>query len=227
MKRRMLIAAIGITFLISSADATTIDLFEYGLNINGNTYFPFMGDTLPGSVDASGFDETSGLGEIVITLASAGDHQVLAFFDHEIDETTNTFFNESGQAVGVAAAGQSWEIDEPGYVFGDIYDNFLLASLDNDNAVPAGWEDDVSMALGWDFSLFAGQMAIITFSLGTFVPDAGFYLIHSDSESLRASESAQSIYLSSRLAVVPEPGTLWLLGSGLLLMFSLRRERKA
>jgi hypothetical protein len=223
----MLIAAIGTAFLISSADATTIDLYEYALNIDGDTYFPFMGDALPASVDATGFDETSGLGDIVITLPSAGAHQVLAFFDHEIDETTNTFFNESGEAVGSAASGQSWEIDEPGYIFGDIYDNFLMASLDGTNGVPAGWEDDVSMAMGWDFSLFSGQIATITFSLGTMVPDADFYLIHSDPDSLFASESAQSIYLSSRLAIVPEPGTLWLLGSGLLLMFSLRRERRA
>lgn len=221
MKRRILLAAIGATFLFSSAGATTINLYEYGLNIDGTTIFPFLGDALPGTVDITGFDESTGLGQIAISVDTAGSHNILAFFDHEIDEAINTFFNESGQAVGSAPAGLSWEIDEPGYLFGDIYDNFLAGSLDGSNGVPAGSEDDVSMAMGWSFSLSSGQTATILLNLGTLAPGADFYLAQYD------PDSDAGIYLSSQLSVVPEPATLVLFGSGILLMFSFRRERRA
>lgn len=127
------------------------------------------------------------------------------FLDAEIDEPINSFFNESGALVGMSGA-NSWEIDEPGFVFGDIFDNLLAGSLDNGNSVPAGLEDDVSLALGFDVgSLLAGESILATFD--TSLTNIGG-LSHTD------SDSNLTFYFNGVVEIqplsVPEPGTLML-----------------
>ncbi|RMF83745.1 MAG: PEP-CTERM sorting domain-containing protein, partial [Nitrospinota bacterium] len=109
--------------------------------------------------------------------------------------------------------------------FGDIFDNFLNGSLDdqtffdaidNQSLTPP---DDVSMALGWSFTLADGEFAIINFVVSTTSP-GGFYLSQTD------PDSNFTLYFSSHLQVVPEPGTLVLLGSGLVGLVWERRRRK-
>jgi len=97
-----------------------------------------------------------------ISATVLSDVQFLSFVDPEIDVATNTFFNEAGTVNGSLGSGpgdaipDSLEIDEPGFVFGDIFDNLLRGSLDNTNAIPATFPEDVSLALG--------------FQLGTLLP---------------------------------------------------------
>jgi hypothetical protein len=64
---------------------------------------------------------------VQMEIVSNGSAQmsITAMFDFDIDTSSDTTFNENGALVGTLAAGQSWEIDEPGYVFGDVYDNVL------------------------------------------------------------------------------------------------------
>ena len=202
-----------------SAQAALIGLFDYGFNIDGTVSLPTLGDPVPAAVDISAFDDITGLGSIRITLSGAGAHSVDAFFDHEIDEAINTFFNESGAVSGVAAAGQSWEIDEPGWVTGDIFENFEASALDNgigtsiygDTVFP----EDVSMALGWDFTLAVDQTALIDLVISETAPLGGLYLTHTD------PDSQASIYLSSSLDIrgggqqIPAPATLLLRAVGL------------
>ena len=202
-------------------------LAEYGFNIDGTV----TSDAAPTGVDIGAFNTATGLGSINITITGAGLHTFDAFFDHEIDQTTNTFFNESGAASGVLGAGQSWEIDEPSFVDGDIFDNFLVSALDNgigtsifgDTIFP----DDVSMAMGWDFNLLAGETAIITLLLSDLDNGGGFFLTHSD------ADSQYEFYLSSTLSITgggvptPEPSILLLLGVGLAGMVVNRRRKKA
>jgi hypothetical protein len=205
---------------IASAD---IELYDYGINVDGT-----VDAGVPGFVDPIllGLDP-NGLGTMQFTITGTGDHSFSAFFDFEIDEQANTFFNESGSANGALTVGQSWEIDEPGYLFGDIYDNMLDNTLDNTNSVPAGQEDDVSFALGWDFDLLDGQVATIMLMLGLQSPTSGFYLEHTD------LDSAESIYYSSTLAIglspIPVPAAIWLFGSGLvgLVGFSRRKQKSS
>ena len=213
-----------LAFSAPLASATTIALYDYASNVDGAF------DAAPSTYPAPpGSMNPSGLGTWTFTIVGAGDHSIDVFLDYEIDEADNTFFNEYGAANGAPAPGQSWEIDEPGFVFGDIYDNTMDSLLDNTNAIPDGENDDVSMALGWDFSLPAGNKATIDFIVSNLMPKVPFYLSQTD------PDSDASIYFYSSLNIrpidggqVPEPGTWILMLTGLAITggIAAKRNRK-
>jgi hypothetical protein len=192
-------------------------LFQWAINQDGVVSDSLAGDPVPSGWNLAAFDTFTGLGTITASITGAGDHNILVFLDIEIDEAINTFFNEFGSPGGPAPGpGFGWEIDEPGFVFGDIYVNFLAGALDGLNGVPAGLPDDVSFALGRDFILGPDEVATLNFRTSRVAPDGVPYLIHTD------PDSDVSVYFSSDLTirgggepVIPEPGTLTLLGLGL------------
>ena len=198
MKTTTTLAALALAATLSSTNATPIiDLFEYGVNIDGAV----SNNSAPAGVNISGFDTGTGLGTILMTLSGVGAHYCSLFVDHEIDESINTFFNEFGTAAGAPVAGQSWEIDEPGYVFGDIYTNFVAGTLDKliFGGTMSGPED-ISMALGWNVTLASWESATAYFTLSETAPTSGFYLKHSD------PASGGAVYFSSALNVTGSPG---------------------
>ena len=221
-------------FMASTAQADDITLFDYGCNVDGAI-------SQPGGVNASG------LGQIDINVAGAGAHTVICFFDHDIDAADNTFFNEMGGTGGAPAAGQTWEIDEPGFFppgapIGDIADNFSNSNagtgslLDNTNL---GGPEDISMAIGFDFVLAAGESAVVSFFLDVVNGAPGFFLSQADPDSIAAGlNGPNQLFFWANLDIdqggggpgpmpMPEPGTIGLLGLGLIgLAGARRRQRK-
>lgn len=222
-RKSMLIGAIAICATLSQSNAATIAsiaLFDAQSNIDG-VISP-----------ASGSLDSQGLGTINLSVTGVGSHFLGLFVDHEIDEAINTFFNEFGTTGGSAAAGQSWEIDEPGYssgpILGDIFANFSASGLDDANGVPSATPDDVSMALGWDVTLAAGETALASFTLSTARPTGGFFLSHSD------PDSQTTIYFTSTKTIrgggpnVPDGGwTLAMLGASMTLIGAAKRLRSS
>ena len=210
-----------LAFGASGALATSL-LDDWAFNVDGAIYEYWEGDSMPTSESLDG----EGLGTLTWTTSLLGNHNFIAFFDHEIDQATTTYFNEYGDTVNTPNATQSWEIDEPGYVFGDIYDNVLTGALDNTNSVPSGSEDDVSWAIGWDFTLAADETAIISLILSDIAPTtSGFYLSQTDVTTLETIYYSSSLDIQPSGAPVPEPSTMLLLGSGLIGILGYGRKK--
>ncbi|MBL8139850.1 MAG: PEP-CTERM sorting domain-containing protein [Acidobacteria bacterium] len=229
--KRVLQAMLAVALLVAPgrASADTIELASAVFNVDGALADSLVDGTplsgvLPG-LDDSAFDYVTGLGTISLTITGAGAHAVAGFFDVDILDPmgSNTFFDDSGEALGTAPAGLGWEVDEPGAVFGDI-----LAHVMNgdplDDAVFDGiiTSDDVSMALGWNVVLAAGETAILTFATSLVDPGSGFRLRQFDA-------SGDEVYLWSSIEVVaapvPEPALLLLFGAGALGLAGRARRR--
>ncbi len=210
--------ALYIPFILP-ANAVII-LAESLYNIDGVVFDSSNPSPMTGALDSNG------LGSLSYNFTTAGTHSITAFFDYEIDQSTNIFFNEYGATTGTAAAGQSWEIDEPGFVFGDIYDNVLAGSLDNSNQVTINSVEDTSFALGWDFTLADGETGLVSFNLVDILPSVlpDFYLTHADEESPDTIFAWSTLDITSDSINVPEPGTLFLMGFGLVCVGLFRKK---
>lgn len=152
------------------------------------------------------------------------------FLDAEFDQAINTFFNEFGGLVSVIGNGASdifadaWEIDEPGYLFGDIYDHLLDGALDNSNGVPEGAEDDVSLALGFSLgNLNAGDRVVVDMLISR-LNIGGLFHGDADSADLLYWNGTALVERFTPPVAVDEPGSLVFLLGGLLFGAWLRRR---
>lgn len=156
----------------------------------------------------------------------------LVFLDADIDRSSDTYFNEYGQFVSLdlppgspsgAIRASSWEIDEPGFVFGDIYSNLLAGFLDSTNAVPSSAPDDVSLALGFALGVLPpGQTVTIT-AMTSVTAIGG--LSQSDPASPHTFYFNAHATTDGTPSEVPEPKSTGLILVGLVAMVALARRR--
>lgn len=214
-----------------------------GLDLNGPTFggsAQLSIDALPPGMDYK-FNSNPSIDLHSVTLSYTFTNtsnsiftnvQFFSFIDAEIDVPRNGFTNESGSVLGTLGLGtggpdpSSFEIDEPGYAFGDIFRNLRLGVLDNTNSLPRDFPDDVSMALGFSIGdLAPNSIAMIQIQLSDNGNSLGrFALQHFDTDP----SSSDTLTLSGEVYVraVPEPSSVVAFGTGALAVFISRRYRR-
>lgn len=223
----------------------TVDLQEWGFNINGTIYdnqvYGHTPGDLPVNFNTAGFDFNTGLGTITATFTTPGTYALVGFFDHEMNQLVNGWMDETSAQVGMRPTGLSFQSETPD----DVRNKWFYNGAPLQNAVefgpaqdgtglPGGAQtaNDISMAIGWNFTLATGETGVVTFT----VSDAalpGFYLLQSDPGFVGTglddpSADPGSIYFTSNLEVegggggggepggmIPEPSTIILVVSGL------------
>ncbi len=216
---------------MNSTETGASSLRDTSIGLGPNTFTPGLDISFSNNLNADNvgtmtWSMTNSTGMDLTNVSLFG------FLDADLDETINTFFNESGFTSDLVLGGgagdglaDSFEIDEPGFLFGDIIANLLLGSLDSSNSVPGGLEDDVSMALGFDIgSLLAGQSIIATFDI-SLSNNNGLGQIDPNSGSTFWYNGMVEVMDPNPMSV-SEPLTLSLLLVGVLALVVTRRLRK-
>jgi hypothetical protein len=253
MRRLAVIVLVLLFFGLAYQPAARADssIQDVVFNVNG----AITQSAFPGIANVGGYDPATGLGSIVLTFNPGGPggvFSVAAGFDLSVGNQgapTVPFWNEFGATSGTPIAGQSWIVgtgaspNDPltaNQVFNAVK---LGGNLGDTNTVPgqtnnylqdctagAACNNDVALGMGFDFTLGAGQEAILTFNFSTNVP-AGFYLSQThpiDPDNATAS----TVYFTGTEKIqgggpppVSEPSSLLLFGSALagLAVLKLRK----
>jgi hypothetical protein len=227
----LLIGASARNLQAATLTITSTDLYAYFQA--SPSYFNASSSEFTSILDLENFGSYSWL--LTNNSASAwSNFSLITFIDAEWDFSTNLATNEYAAFLGFglpasaplgAVAFSSWEADEPGYVFGDIYNNAsFLGILDNLNAVPSSAPDDVSLALGWfvSTSIEPGQSIRITVLHSTAALEG---LAHYDPDS-NGTLVVNAYYeiLGTPVNPVPEASSAGLFASGILFLYLRSRK---
>jgi hypothetical protein len=238
-------------------------LQDWEFNINGTDYFPSGGATFASvaGLTQTGFNATTGLGTYQIKYTTPGSDFIGAFFYVPV---AIPFYNEYAAQNGVPVSGQSFESGAPEYdvispnqgseTIVDDLANEKLNDLNSEAGVLPNYLNNcgangggsanpacngfVSLAMGFNFTLKAGQTETVTFNISTTNP-GGFSIedIHPVDGS---NATAQAIYLSGSAVLgsspppppppsgVPEPASAGLAAAavGVLAFAKMRLSRK-
>ncbi len=184
-----LLGSIGNGALGATLTTTSQELYLY-IGADAPFYYNQSSPEFTNSLDGGNFGFYSW--QIGNTTASTWvDLKILFFLDAEWDFDQNLVSNEYAEFLGLglpsgaplgAIAPIGWEIDEPGYVFGDIYTNVaVLGATDESNAVPSSAPDDVSLAYRWSiaelapgesFTITVQHLTASTLGIAHFDPDS-------------------------------------------------------
>jgi hypothetical protein len=206
-----------------SAMADTIQLYNWGFNVDGNLIDKAnTPGPLPPQVKASAFNFGSGLGTVTVTVFGPGTHSIDVYFDHDMNPAQ--FTSDFSAAVGTPAAGEKWEIGTGGKGGGtQLFADFTANNYDNTNHSPQ--PDDVATGLAFTFTTTAAApLGTVTINVSTTAPTSGFYLHQFNSV---AGTSPTDIYISATElnSATPEPATgLLLLTPLIALVWRLRRS---
>jgi hypothetical protein len=211
-------AALAVTFSANAQTTVTELLFNADGSISDQ--YPTTSTAIGAPVTVtSGFgtptpaaaNYLSGLGTLQYTVTGAGSHYFDAMIDDEADYVNGVFHDSASvQNAGSAPNYLSWEVGNPNAdVSGDIKYNTKANTLDNANDVPSG-NTDIAVALGFNFSLLAGQTATIDFSVGNTAPASGFYIEQYNNLDLDPYITGTLVISSSSGGGgVPDKGATW------------------
>ncbi len=182
------------------------------------------------SAGSAGGNYLIGLGTLQYTVTGAGAHNFIAFVDDDAN-LAGGFANDYGFVSGTLPSYLSWEIGNPIPVGNNAAGSTPGSDLlDNANDTPGG-TTDIAFALGFDFTLSAGETATIDLALTSSAPGAGpyFYLGQGNNNGGGMDYYSGSLTIGSPGPVsAPDNGATWislLLGlTGLAAMMGLERK---
>jgi hypothetical protein len=235
----------GLIILISSMSvgAVPLDIAQFSLfssiegTVKQDDQLGFLGPAI-NNTEESGLSVTfvnnldsNNLGSVTWELVNNSGSDIASsslfgFLDAEIG--VGSYWNEYGNTFGdVDTYFNYWEIDEPGYVFGDIYDNLNSGSLDNTNSVDSISADDVSFALGFDIdNWLAGESIFASFTLSDSQNGLLAGIQQTDIDLVDANTFYFSGSIQREIAQVDEPSSIALLIIGLLSLIRARSLTK-
>jgi len=204
-------------------------LFSWAFNFNGDIQAGNNPD-VPGAppagwtADYTHFDFNTGMGTLSFSFnpGVSGSYNFLAFLDHDIGPFP--FDSNTGFSFGTPDAGMTWQLGPPGYPGdgGDTYFMFAADTLKNLNEIDPGEYGDISAAFGWSFVNDGTDPSNFYLTVSNTAPTSGFYLSEFD------ASTGTIIYLSPTNAIpgsIPEPGTLGLVGAGLVAAAAWARRK--
>jgi hypothetical protein len=216
-----------------TAHADTTSLQSVLFNVNGTTQMDFTG------ANVGGFNTTTGLGTLTYTYnPGPGIYFFDVFFDHSLNKP---FFNEFGTVNGAPAAGQTYEIGDSfaSNIYNDVQaggalpdTNSLPGQASNflNSCVGANCNGDFAAAMGFAFTLAAGQQELITLAVSH--TDPGGFTLQDTHPVDPANTAALQLFLSGGAVTepigtktVPEPGSLLLVGTGMLIASAFLRKK--